>query len=56
MIVVRTLTDTKLTAVHRGAVKASSPWPFALKWNGAPCELRAFQRLSPYQGPGTTGF
>ena len=48
MIVLRTLNDTKLTAVHRGAVRASSAWRCALKWYGAPCEPRAFQRSSPY--------
>src|SRR5207245_66314 len=42
MIVLRTLTDTKLTAVHRGAVRASRAWRYALKWYGAPCEPRAF--------------
>jgi len=51
-----TVTDARLTAWHRAALRAASAWRYALKWYGAPYELRALQRLIRYQRPETTGF
>jgi anaerobic magnesium-protoporphyrin IX monomethyl ester cyclase len=51
-----TTTDMKLTGWHRAALKMASSVRYALKWYGAPYELRALQRLIQYQRPETTGF
>jgi anaerobic magnesium-protoporphyrin IX monomethyl ester cyclase len=51
-----TVTDARLTAWHRAALKAASGWRYAFKWYGAPYELRALHRLIRYQRPETTGF
>jgi hypothetical protein len=51
-----TVTDRRLTAWHRGALRAASSLRYALRWYDAPYELRALQRLIPYQRPETTGF
>ena len=51
-----TVTDTRLTPVRRAVLKSASAWRYALKWYGAPYELRALQRLIRYQRPETTGF
>ncbi len=51
-----TVTDARLTAWHRAALKMASGWRYALKWYAAPYELRALHRLIQYQRPETTGF
>jgi hypothetical protein len=51
-----TVTDTRLTAWHRAALRAVSAWRYGLKWYGAPYELHVMQRLMHYQRPETTGF
>ena len=51
-----TTTDMRLTSWHRSALKLASGVRYALKWYAAPYELRALQRLIPYQRPETTGF
>jgi hypothetical protein len=51
-----TVTDARLTAWHRAALKAASGWRYAFKWYAAPYELRALHRLIRYQRPETTGF
>ncbi len=51
-----TVTDTRLTPARRAVLKAASAWRYALKWYGAPYELRALQRVMHYQRPETTGF
>ena len=51
-----TVTDPRLTALHRAALKAASAWRYALQWYDAPYELRALHRLIRYQRPETTGF
>jgi len=51
-----TVTDRRLTRWHRAALRAASALRYRLKWYGAPWELRAVQRLIPYQRPETTGF
>ena len=51
-----TVTDTRLTPVRRAVLKSASAWRYALKWYGAPYELRALHRLMRYQRPETTGF
>lgn len=51
-----TATDPKLSPWHRSALKGVSAWRYALKWYGAPYELRALHRLIRYQRPETTGF
>ena len=51
-----TVTDQRLTGWRRAALKAASGLRFAMKWYDAPYELRALQRLLPYQRPETTGF
>ncbi len=51
-----TVTELRLTAWHRAALKAASAWRYGLKWYGAPIELRALDRLVHYRRPETTGF
>jgi len=51
-----TVTDARLTGWHRAALRAASALRYRLKWYDAPYELRAVQRLIPYQRPETTGF
>ena len=51
-----TVTDQTLTGWRRAALKAASGLRFAVKWYDAPYELRALNRLLPYQRPETTGF
>jgi hypothetical protein len=51
-----TVTDARLTGWHRAALRAASALRYRLKWYDAPYELRALQRLIPYQRPETTGF
>ncbi len=51
-----TVTDTRLTPARRAVLRAASAWRYALKWYGAPYELRALHRLIRYQRPETTGF
>jgi hypothetical protein len=51
-----TTTDTRLTRLHRAALKAASAWRYALHWYDAPYELRALHKLIHYQRPETTGF
>ena len=51
-----TVTDARLTGWHRAALRAASALRYRMKWYDAPYELRAVQRLIPYQRPETTGF
>jgi radical SAM superfamily enzyme YgiQ (UPF0313 family) len=51
-----TVTDVRLTGWHRAALKAASTLRYKLKWYAAPYELRALNRMLPYQRPETTGF
>ena len=51
-----TVTDLRLTAWRRRALKAASGLRYALKWYDAPYELQALNRLLHYQRPETTGF
>ena len=51
-----TSTDTTLSGWHRLALRMASSLRYKLKWYDAPYELRALQRLIPYQRPETTGF
>ena len=51
-----TVTDARLTRIHRATLKAASAWRYALRWYDAPYELRALHRLIRYQRPETTGF
>ena len=51
-----TVTDARLTGWRRAALKAAGGVRYRLKWYNAPYELRALQRLIPYQRPETTGF
>jgi radical SAM superfamily enzyme YgiQ (UPF0313 family) len=51
-----TVTDARLTRLHRAALKAASAWRYALRCYDAPYELRALHRLIRYQRPETTGF
>lgn len=51
-----TVTDVRLTTWRRAALRAASALRYRLKWYDAPYELRAVQRLIPYQRPETTGF
>ena len=51
-----TITDQRLTFIHRAALRAASAWRYALQWYDAPYELRALDRLIRYQRPETTGF
>jgi radical SAM superfamily enzyme YgiQ (UPF0313 family) len=51
-----TVTDRRITPARRAVLRALSKWRYALKWYGAPYELRALQRLIHYQRPETTGF
>jgi anaerobic magnesium-protoporphyrin IX monomethyl ester cyclase len=51
-----TVTDKKLAPWHRAALRGAGAWRYALKWYGAPYELRAMQWLLQYQRPETTGF
>jgi len=51
-----TITDPRLTAWRRVALRAASALRYALQWYEAPYELRALHRLMHYQRPETTGF
>jgi radical SAM superfamily enzyme YgiQ (UPF0313 family) len=51
-----TVTDMKLRAWQRRALKLASGWRYALRWYDAPYELRALHRVIQYQRPETTGF
>jgi radical SAM superfamily enzyme YgiQ (UPF0313 family) len=51
-----TTTDLALGGWRRMALKMAGTLRYQLKWYGAPYELRALQRLIPYQRPETTGF
>lgn len=51
-----TITDPRLTGWRRGVLRAAGAWRYAMKWYGAPLELRALQRIMRYQRPETTGF
>ncbi len=51
-----TATDVSLGRWRRAILKAAGGWRYALKFYGAPYELRALQRMIPYQRPETTGF
>jgi anaerobic magnesium-protoporphyrin IX monomethyl ester cyclase len=51
-----TATDLSLAGWRRAVLKAAGGWRYALKFYDAPIELRALQRLIPYQRPETTGF
>jgi anaerobic magnesium-protoporphyrin IX monomethyl ester cyclase len=51
-----TATDMTLGGWRRAVLKAAGGWRYALKFYDAPLELRALQRLIPYQRPETTGF
>ena len=51
-----TVTDPRLTAWRRLALRAASGWRYALQWYDMPYELRALHRLMHYQRPETTGF
>ena len=52
-----TVTDSRLTSLApRRAPRGERAGATALKWYGAPYELRALQRLMHYQRPETTGF
>jgi anaerobic magnesium-protoporphyrin IX monomethyl ester cyclase len=51
-----TVTDRRLTPARRLVLRAVSASRYALKWYGAPYELRVLQRLMQYQRPETTGF
>jgi len=51
-----TITDPRLTAWRRVALRAASALRYTLQWYEAPYELRALHRLMHYQRPETTGF
>jgi radical SAM superfamily enzyme YgiQ (UPF0313 family) len=51
-----TVTDRHLTRLRRVALRIAGGWRYALGVYSAPYELRALQRLIPYQRPETTGF
>jgi anaerobic magnesium-protoporphyrin IX monomethyl ester cyclase len=51
-----TVTDPKLTRLHRAALRTMSAWRYALRFYEAPYELQAIHRLIRYQRPETTGF
>jgi len=51
-----TVTDLRLSRLHRAALKTFSAWRYGLRFYSVPYELRALQRLIHYQRPETTGF
>jgi hypothetical protein len=51
-----TVTDPRLTDWRRAVLKSFSGWRYALRFYGAPYELRVLHRLMQYQRPETTGF
>jgi hypothetical protein len=51
-----TATDRSLAGWRRAILKAAGGWRYALEFYDAPYELRALQRIIPYQRPETTGF
>ncbi len=51
-----TVTDRNLTGGRRALLRTVASWRYALRWYRAPYELKALQRLMPYQRPETTGF
>ena len=51
-----TVTDLGLTRAARLVLRATSAWRYHLQWYRHPLELRALQRLLPYQRPETSGF
>lgn len=51
-----TTTDTRLTGLKRGVLRALGGWRYATRLYGWPLELRAFQRFFRYQRPETSGF
>ncbi len=51
-----TETDTRLTGVRRAVMRAFSAWRYRFRIYTAPYELKALQRVLPYQRPETTGF
>ena len=51
-----TVTDVTLSRLKRATLRALSAWRYHLRWYAYPIELRAAQRLLPYQRPETSGF
>ena len=51
-----TVTDTKLTPVRRGVLRAVSAWRYHTGADTRPFELNLLQRVFHYQRPETTGF
>ncbi len=51
-----TSTDTRLTALARGMLRAASAWRYNLEFYGFPFELKALQKVIHYQRPETSGF
>jgi anaerobic magnesium-protoporphyrin IX monomethyl ester cyclase len=51
-----TVTDTRLTRVHRGLLRAAAAWRYHTHAERRPYELDLLQRVLHYQRPETTGF
>lgn len=51
-----TTTDVTMSPLKRVTLRALSAWRYHLRWYAFPIELRAAQRLLPYQRPETSGF
>jgi radical SAM superfamily enzyme YgiQ (UPF0313 family) len=51
-----TVTDTKLTPMRRGVLRAAAAWRYHSKTQSTPFELNLLQRVFHYQRPETTGF
>jgi radical SAM superfamily enzyme YgiQ (UPF0313 family) len=51
-----TVTDTRLTPIHRRMLRAMASWRYHARIETTPFELKAAQRVLHYQRPETTGF
>jgi radical SAM superfamily enzyme YgiQ (UPF0313 family) len=51
-----TVTDTRLTPLRRGVLRAASAWRYHSGMDARPLELNLLQRVFHYQRPETTGF
>jgi anaerobic magnesium-protoporphyrin IX monomethyl ester cyclase len=51
-----TVTDTQLSGLRRGLLRALGSWRYRLRFYAVPLELQAFQKLVGYQRPETAGF
>jgi radical SAM superfamily enzyme YgiQ (UPF0313 family) len=51
-----TVTDTRLTPIRRGVLRAASAWRYYSGAQTTPFELNLLQRVFHYQRPETTGF